>query len=115
MMYFIYDEEYLDEDGDFDYIMSPCFDNFEQAANHGVIIAQRENKNIVTLITDEGMIITFWNPMLDQHILHGNPNGKVSLKKYLPKWAKNYKKKVRKKGEIDTPDIPDICPEFDVD
>ena len=99
MMYFIYDEEYLDEDGDFDYIMSPCFDNFEQ----------------VTLITDEGMIITFWNPMLDQHILHGNPNGKVSLKKYLPKWAKNYKKKVRKKGEIDTPDIPDICPEFDVD
>ena len=116
-MYFIYDDEYLDEDDDFNYLKSPCFESFEKAANYGILKALRENKRLVTLITGEGMIITFWNPHLDDPQEPGHKMGTLnhSFKKYLPKWAKNYKKKEQKRKKIDPTDIPDVCPEFDVD
>ena len=116
-MYFLYDDEYLDEDDDFNYLKSPCFESFEKAANYGILKALRENKRLVTLITEEGMIITFWNPHLDDPQEPGHKMGTLnhSFKKYLPKWAKNYKKKEQKRKKIDPTDIPDVCPEFDVD
>jgi hypothetical protein len=114
-MYFIYDEEYLDEDDDFDYLMSPCFETFEKAANYGTLKALRENKSMVTLITKVGMIITFWNPLLDDPKSQISNKGIISFKKYTPDWIKTHYKKGEKGGKKPKPDIPDICPEFDVD
>ena len=114
-MYFIYDEEYLDEEGDFDYLMSPCFESFEKASQYGILRALRDNKKIVTLISEEGSIITFYNPHLDE------PKSQISkvsvgpFKKYLPNWIQKHYKKGQTKGKETPPDIPDICPEFDVD
>ena len=116
-MYFIYDEEYLDEDDDFNYILAPSFESFEKAANYGTRKALKENKRMVTLITEEGMIVTFWNPLLDDPQEPGHKMGTLSntFKKYIPKWYRKYKKKGELKGNFDPPDIPDVCPEFDVD
>ena len=114
-MYYIYDEEYLDDDGDFDYLMSPCYDSFEQAAGYGIIKAQRDNKKIVTLINDEGGIITFWNPRLDEPMTQGKKEGTVSFKKHPTNWVQKFKKMGELEGKFDPPVIPDICPEFDVD
>ncbi len=116
-MYFIYDENYLDENDDFNYVMSPCFESFEKAANYGIRKAIRADKKIVTLITDEGMIITFWNPHLEDPQEPGHKMGTINhtFKEYLPKWYKSYKKKEQLKDKIDPTDIPDVCPEFDVD
>jgi len=114
-MYFIYDEEYLDEDDVFDYLMSPSFKTFEKAANYGTLKALRENKSMVTLITRAGMIITFWNPHLDDPKSQISNKGIISFKKYTPNWVKKYGKKGELEGKSDPPVIPDICPEFDVD
>jgi len=114
-MYFIYDEEYLDEDGDFDYLMSPSFETFEDASNYGTRKAIHDGKNIVTLISEEGAIISFCNRNLDppkSQIVH---TGTVSIKKYLPNWIKVHYKKGKKRGKKPKPDIPDICPEFDIE
>ena len=112
-MYFIYDEEYLDEDDVFDYTMSPSFESFEKAANHGTRRAIRDNKTMVTLITERGMIISFWNPLLDAPKSKLSKSGKVY--KYKPKWVQKFSKKGELEGKSDPPDIPDICPEFDVE
>ena len=112
-MYFIYDEEYLDEDDVFDYTTSPSFDSFEKAANYGTRRAIRDSKSMVTLITEQGMIISFWNPHLDSPKSKLGKSGKVY--KYKPNWVQKFKKMGELEGKVEPPVIPDICPEFDVD
>ena len=114
-MYFIYDEEYLDEDGDFDYLKSPCFESFEKASQYGILRALRNDKKMVTLISEDGSIITFYNPHLDDPKSQISNKGIISFKKYTPDWIKTHYKKGEKGGKKPKPDIPDICPEFDLD